>query len=260
MVPRTAAQLIGLGYDVVLESQAGAAATFPDDAYAAAGVGIVAAEVVWASDVVLMVNEPSAAEVARLREGAVIVGRMGLGDQPKLFDALNARKATGLSLDAMPRISRAQSMDVLSTMSNIAGYRGVIEAAESYGGMFAGQVTAAGKTQPATVFIIGAGVAGLAAIGAAVSLGAQVRAFDVRPEVGEQIESMGATFVQAAAAQQQVSADGYAQKQTEDQAAQTAKLYAAESAKADIVITTALVRGWAPRTITAEMVASMKPG
>jgi len=126
--------------------------------------------------------------------------------------------------------------------------------------MFAGQVTAAGKTQPATVFIIGAGVAGLAAIGAAVSLGAQVRAFDVRPEVGEQIESMGATFVQAAAAQQQVSADGYAQKQTEDQAAQTAKLYAAESAKADIVITTALVRGWAPRTITAEMVASMKPG
>jgi NAD(P) transhydrogenase subunit alpha len=145
-------------------------------------------------------------------------------------------------------------------MSNIAGYRGVIEAAESYGGMFSGQVTAAGKTQPATVFVIGAGVAGLAAIGAAGSLGAQVRAFDVRPEVAEQIESMGATFVSSSGGQQEVSSDGYARALTEDQAAQTARVYAAESAKCDILVTTALVRGQAPITITADMVANMKPG
>ena len=145
-------------------------------------------------------------------------------------------------------------MDVLSTMSNIAGYRGVIEAAESYGGMFSGQVTAAGKTQPATVFVIGAGVAGLAAIGAAGSLGANVRAFDVRPEVAEQIQSMGATFVSASGGVQEVSTDGYAKELTQDQAARTAQVYAEESAKADIIVTTALVRGQAPRTITTEMV------
>jgi NAD(P) transhydrogenase subunit alpha len=151
-------------------------------------------------------------------------------------------------------------MDVLSTLSNIAGYRGVIEAAESYGGMFSGQVTAAGKTQPAGVFVIGAGVAGLAAIGAATSLGAQVRAFDVRPEVAEQIESMGAAFVTSSGGMQRASTDGYAQALTDDQAAQTARVYAKESAKADIVLTTALVRGHAPTTITADMVATMKAG
>jgi NAD(P) transhydrogenase subunit alpha len=145
-------------------------------------------------------------------------------------------------------------------MSNIAGYRGVIEAAESYGGMFSGQVTAAGKTQPAGVFVIGAGVAGLAAIGAATSLGARVRAFDVRPEVAEQIESMGAAFVTASGGMQRVSADGYAQALTRDQEAETARVYAKESSKADIIVTTALVRGQAPTTITADMVHAMKPG
>jgi len=260
MTPKTADQLIKLGYELVIESGAGAAAKFADGAYEAAGVRVAPAEEVWTSDVILKVNEPNMVEVARLSEGAVILARMGLGDQPELFQALNARRATGLSLDAIPRISRAQSMDSLSTMSNIAGYRGVIEAAESYGGMFSGQVTAAGKTQPATVFIIGAGVAGLAAIGAAGSLGAQVRAFDVRPEVAEQIESMGATFVSSAGGQQEVSSDGYARALTEDQAAQTARVYSAESAKCDILVTTALVRGKAPITITAGMVANMKPG
>ncbi len=260
MTPTTAGQLIKLGYQIVIECGAGAAAKFRDESYEAAGVTVAPADQVWTSDVVLKVNEPSVVEVARLNEGAVILARMGLGDQPQLFQALNARKATGLSVEAIPRISRAQSMDALSTMSNIAGYRGVIEAAESYGGMFSGQVTAAGKTQPAVVFVIGAGVAGLAAIGAAGSLGAQVRAFDVRPEVAEQIESMGATFVTASGGQQEVSSDGYARALTEDQAAKTARVYAAESAKADILVTTALVRGQAPTTITAEMVANMKPG
>ena len=258
--PKTTEKLIGLGYQVVVEAGAGAGAKFPDEAYIRAGATIGTSADVWAADVVTKVNEPTPDEIARLAEGATIIDRMTPDDHPELIEALRARRVTGLNLLAIPRISRAQSMDVLSTMSNIAGYRGVIEAAETYGGMFSGQVTAAGKTQPATVFIIGAGVAGLAAIGAAVSLGAQVRAFDVRPEVGEQIESMGATFVQAAAAQQQVSADGYAQKLTEDQEAATARMYADESAKADIVITTALVRGWAPTTITSEMVANMKPG
>ncbi|OZB50469.1 MAG: NAD(P) transhydrogenase subunit alpha [Cellulomonas sp. 14-74-6] len=201
------------------------------------------------------------AELAGLRSGQVLVASLAPALHPELVPTLSERGVTALALDAVPRISRAQALDVLSTMSNVAGYRAVIEAAAEYGGMFTGQVTAAGKTAPATVFIIGGGVAGLAAIGAAASLGAQVRAFDVRPEAGEQIESLGATFVQAsAAAQQERSATGYAAALTEDQEKATLALYAAETARADIVITTALVRGQAPRTITAEMVAAMRPG
>ena len=258
--PKTVAQLVALGYEVQVEAGAGAEAKFPDDAYLAVGASIGSAQAVWACDVVVKVDEPSPEEVGRLHRGGTVIARMTPGEHPELIAALVARNATGLSLDAIPRISRAQSMDVLSTMSNIAGYRGVIEAAESYGGMFSGQVTAAGKTQPAGVFVIGAGVAGLAAIGAATSLGARVRAFDVRPEVAEQIESMGAAFVTASGGMQRVSADGYAQALTHDQQAETARVYAKESSKADIVVTTALVRGQAPTTITAEMVAAMKPG
>jgi NAD(P) transhydrogenase subunit alpha len=160
----------------------------------------------------------------------------------------------------VPRISRAQSLDVLSALSNVAGYRAVVEAAAEFGGMFSGQVTAAGTTPPAKVFVIGAGVAGLAAIGAAGSLGAQVRAFDVRPEAAEQIESMGATVVRADDAAQQVSADGYASALTAGQEAAALRAYGVETAAADIVVTTALVRGTAPTTITAEMVAAMRPG
>lgn len=258
--PATVAQLAKLGYEVVVERDAGAGASFPDTAYAEAGAAVADAAEVWASDVVTAVNAPSAAEVAALTPGATVVSMMAPSAHPELVESLAARGVSALALDAVPRISRAQALDVLSTMSNVAGYRAVIEAAEEFGGMFTGQVTAAGKTPPATVFVIGAGVAGLAAIGAAGSLGAQVRAYDVRPEVGEQIESMGASFVQARAAQQQVSADGYASELTADQERLTAEMYAVETAKADIVITTALVRGKAPRTITAEMVAAMRPG
>lgn len=257
--PKTVEQLRKLGYDVVVEAGAGTAASFPDAGYVGAGAVIASAEETWSADVVIKVDEPTVAEVGRLAEGATVIARMAPGDHPELIEALRDRRATGLSLDAVPRISRAQSMDVLSTMSNIAGYRAVIEAAEAYGGMFTGQVTAAGKTAPANVFVIGAGVAGLAAIGAAASLGAQVRAFDVRPEVAEQIASMGGQYVGVPAVQQ-VSADGYAQELTADQAELTARLYAEESAKADIVITTALVRGHAPTTITADMVSAMRPG
>lgn len=259
--PRTVAGLVKLGYDVVVQAGAGAAASIPDEAYVAAGASVADTEAVWAADVVTAVNTPSDAELAGLRSGQVLVASLAPALHPELVQTLSERGVTALALDAVPRISRAQALDVLSTMSNVAGYRAVIEAAAEYGGMFTGQVTAAGKTAPATVFIIGGGVAGLAAIGAAASLGAQVRAFDVRPEAGEQIESLGATFVQAsAAAQQERSATGYAAALTEDQEKATLALYAAETARADIVITTALVRGQAPRTITAEMVAAMRPG
>lgn len=258
--PATVAQLTKLGYDVVVEAGAGVQASYPDDAYAEAGATVVDAAQAWGADVVTCVNAPPDKQVAKLRKGAVLVAMLAPQANDALVGKLNKRGVTALALDAVPRISRAQALDVLSTLSNVAGYRAVIEAAEEYGGMFAGQVTAAGKTAPATVFVIGAGVAGLAAIGAASSLGAQVRAFDVRPEVAEQIESMGGTFVAAPEAQQEVSEDGYAKPLTAEQQAAAMRVYAAEAKRADVVITTALVRGSAPTTITAEMVASMRPG
>ncbi|MCV2396361.1 Re/Si-specific NAD(P)(+) transhydrogenase subunit alpha [Actinotalea sp. M2MS4P-6] len=258
--PKTVGQLVGLGYEVAVESGAGQGATFSDEAYTEAGASVVGPDEVWASDVVAAVNTPTDAQLASMTSGSTLISMMMPPAHPELVETLTKAGITGMALDAVPRISRAQALDVLSTMSNVAGYRAVIESAEEYGGMFTGQVTAAGKTPPAHVFVIGAGVAGLAAIGAAASLGAEVRAFDVRPEVGEQIESMGASFVQAEAAQQEVSSDGYAKALTEEQERLTAEMYAAESARADVVITTALVRGTAPRTISAEMVAAMKPG
>jgi len=258
--PATVAQLLKLGYDVVVETGAGAEASYPDDAFAEAGASVVDAKEVWASDVVTAVNTPSDKQLKALHKGAVLVAMLGPGAHPDLVSTLGESGVTALALDAVPRISRAQALDVLSTLSNVAGYRGVVEAAEEYGGMFTGQVTAAGKTPPANVFVIGAGVAGLAAIGAANSLGAQVRAFDVRPEVAEEIESMGATFVAAPEAQQEVSADGYAKPLTEEQQQAAMRVYAAEAARADVIVTTALVRGKAPRTITAEVVATMRPG
>ncbi|MCL2466351.1 MAG: Re/Si-specific NAD(P)(+) transhydrogenase subunit alpha, partial [Micrococcales bacterium] len=258
--PKTVGQLTALGYQVLVQAGAGATATYGDADYEAAGASVVPAAKVWKADIVATVNTPSEAELAKMRQGAALACIMAPQANPDLVTKLNERGLTALALDAVPRISRAQALDVLSTMSNVAGYRAVIEAAEEYGGMFAGQVTAAGKTQPATVFVIGAGVAGLAALGGAVSLGAQVRAFDVRPEVGEQIESMGATFVQAEAAQQEVSSDGYAKELTAEQERMTMQMYAKETAGADVVITTALVRGKGVRTITAEMVANMRPG
>ena len=258
--PTTVAQLHKLGYDVVVEAGAGALASYPDEAYAEAGATVVDPATAWSSDVVATVNTPAPERLEMLPEGSTLVSMLAPAANPELVERLATRGVTALALDAVPRISRAQSIDVLSTLSNVAGYRAVIEAAEEYGGMFTGQVTAAGKTAPANVFVIGAGVAGLAAIGAAGSLGAQVRAFDVRPEVGEQIESMGAQFVRLEAAQQEVSADGYASELSAEQERATMELYAAETARADVVVTTALVRGTAPTTITASMVSAMRPG
>lgn len=259
--PKTVEQLIKLGYGVVVQQGAGVQASIPDSAYQQAGATVGDAAAAWGSDIVAAVNAPSESEMGLLKPDAFVISMMAPAAHPDLLQAFAARKVTALALDAVPRISRAQALDVLSTLSNTAGYRAVIEAAEAYGGMFSGQVTAAGKTAPAHVFVIGAGVAGLAAIGTAASMGAEVRAYDVRPEVGEQIESMGAQFVQAKqAAQQQVSSDGYASALTAEQEKLTAQMYSEESARADIVITTALVRGKAPRTISKEMVAAMRPG
>ncbi|WEV41688.1 Re/Si-specific NAD(P)(+) transhydrogenase subunit alpha [Bifidobacterium sp. ESL0682] len=258
--PKTVSQLKKLGYDVSIEAGAGAEASFSDSDYQQAGATIGETTDVFNADIVVTVDTPTPDEIDRMKPGAMLISRLAPQSNDALLDILAYHNITALALDAVPRISRAQSLDVLSTMSNVSGYRAVIEAAESYGGMFAGQVTAAGKTAPAKVFVIGGGVAGLAAIGAAVSMGAEVRAFDVRPEAAEQIESMGATFVRAEGAQQEKSDTGYAKALSDDQEKATLALYTKEAANADIVITTALVRGAGVLTITKDAVAGMKPG
>ncbi|MGL5809665.1 MAG: Re/Si-specific NAD(P)(+) transhydrogenase subunit alpha [Nocardioides sp.] len=261
---RTASTLAGLGYEVVVEAGAGIHADQPDSGYAEAGIAVGTTAQVWGSDIVIKVNAPTPEEIARLRAGATIVSLMAPARSPDLLQGLADAGVTALAMDAVPRISRAQSLDVLSSMANVAGYRAVIEAAHTFGRQFTGQVTAAGKVPPARVFVIGAGVAGLAAIGAAGSMGAIVRAFDVRPEVAEQVESMGAEFVTpepGAAMDQEVSADGYAKELTAEQERLTARMYDAEVRAADIVITTALIPGRpAPTLITADSVAGMAGG
>jgi NAD(P) transhydrogenase subunit alpha len=259
--PVSVGRLCALGYDVLVQSGAGAAADCPDEAYVAAGARMGSAAQAWGADVVLHVNAPTAEEIAALREGAVLVSLLAPALSPDLVDALVAHGVTALAMDAVPRISRAQSLDVLSSMANIAGYRAVVEAAHAFGRFFTGQVTAAGKVPPAKVLVCGAGVAGLAAIGAASSLGAIVRATDVRPEVAEQVRSLGGEYVAVPAGEQEVSTDGYAREMGEDFNRRAAQMYAEQARDVDIVITTALIPGRpAPRLLTEEMVASMKPG
>ncbi|KAA1421733.1 Re/Si-specific NAD(P)(+) transhydrogenase subunit alpha [Nocardioides humilatus] len=257
---KTAGQLQALGYDVVVESGAGALADQADEAFAEAGVRVGTTGEVWGADVVVKVNAPTADEIARLNQGATIISMMAPARSPELVEQLSAQGVTALAMDAVPRISRAQSMDVLSSMANVAGYRAVVEAAHEFGRMFTGQVTAAGKMPPARVFVIGGGVAGLAAIGAAAAMGAVVRAFDVRPEVAEQVESLGGTFVEVDF-ESEVSTDGYAKEMTAEQEQATAAMYDEEARNADIVITTALIPGRpAPRLVHEDTVAQMKPG
>jgi len=260
--PKTVRQLIGLGYEVVIERGAGMRANFSDAAYKEAGAPVVDAHEAWSSDVVLKINAPTDEEVGRLRPGAILAGLLAPALNPDLVERLTAQGVTALAMDAVPRISRAQSLDVLSSMANIGGYRAVVEAAHEFGSLFTGQVTAAGKVPPAKVLVVGAGVAGLAAIGTASSLGAIVRAFDARPEVGEQVESMGAEFLRIEGLEQEgPSATGYAKEMGEDFNRRAADLYAEQAKDVDIIITTALIPGKpAPRLITGEMVASMKPG
>jgi NAD(P) transhydrogenase subunit alpha len=256
----TVGQLRKLGYDVVVEAGAGVASDQPDAAFVEAEVVVGSADDVWSSDVVVKVNAPTAGEISRLRPGAVVISMMAPARSPELVEALVVADVTALAMDAVPRISRAQSMDVLSSMANIAGYRAVIEGAYAFGRQFTGQVTAAGKVPPARVFVVGAGVAGLAALGAAGAMGAIVRAFDVRPEVAEQVESMGAQFV-TVDMETEVSSDGYAKEMTDEQVAATAAMYDEEARSADIVITTALIPGCpAPKLVTAVTIAAMRTG
>lgn len=259
--PQTVGQLVKLGYSVVVESGAGAASSFADAAYVDAGAEIGGLDQVLGADIVLKVNAPTDAEIAAVKDGATLVSLISPALHPELLEKLSARRITVLAMDAVPRISRAQSLDVLSSMANIAGYRAVVEAAHSFGRFFTGQVTAAGKVPPATVLVVGAGVAGLAAIGAAGSLGAVVKATDPRPEVADQVRSLGGEYVSIESAEAEISATGYAKEMGEDYKAREAALYAELVPDVDIVITTALIPGKpAPRIITADMVAAMKPG
>ena len=261
--PTTVAQLLKLGYEVVVEAGAGEHSSFADEAYAEAGARIGTAADAWGADVVFRVNGPSIAEVQQLRPGSTIAALLAPAQNPELLDALAARGVTALAMDAVPRISRAQSLDVLSSMANIAGYRAVIEAAHHFGRFFTGQVTAAGKVPPAKVLVAGAGVAGLAAIGAASSLGAIVRSTDPRPEVADQVKSLGGEYLPVVVPEekQEVSSDGYAKATSEAYNEAAAKLYSDQAADVDIIITTALIPGRpAPKLLTAADVASMKPG
>ncbi|WP_341997926.1 Re/Si-specific NAD(P)(+) transhydrogenase subunit alpha [Microbacterium sp. LWH7-1.2] len=261
--PTTVPKLIALGYDVVVEAGAGAGSSFPDAAFARAGATLVDGATAWAAPVVLKVNAPTPAEIDRLADGATIVATFSPALRPDLVESLAVRGITALALDAVPRISRAQSMDVLSSMANIAGYRAVVEAAHEFGRFFTGQVTAAGKVPPAKVLVAGAGVAGLAAIGAASSLGAIVRATDPRPEVADQVASIGGEYLEVVVPEEakQISSDGYAKATSEAYDRRAAEIYSEQAADVDIIITTALIPGRAaPRLITAADVASMRPG
>ncbi len=261
--PKTVGQLVKLGYQVLIETGAGTAADFGDDAFSEAGATVGSTEDTWHSDIVFKVNAPTTDEIAQLRDGSTLVALLSPALKPDLVEELAGRDITALAMDAVPRISRAQSLDVLSSMANIAGYRAVIEAAHVFGRFFTGQITAAGKVPPATVLVAGAGVAGLSAIGAASSLGAIVRATDPRPEVADQVKSLGGEFlpVVVEAENAEASSDGYAKATSEDYNKRAAEIYSEQAAEVDIIITTALIPGKpAPKLITAEDVAAMKPG
>ena len=259
LTPETVRKVVDLGYVVTVESGAGERAGFADTAYAAAGAEISASPV-WDSDVVVMINAPQLDEIPALRAGSVVVAMLAPALDPDRVEALARRGVTALAMDAVPRISRAQSMDVLSSMANIAGYRAVVEAAHAFGRFFTGQVTAAGKVPPAKVLVAGAGVAGLSAIAAANSLGAVVRATDPRPEVADQVRSLGGEYLVVEVAQE-ASTDGYAKATSQEYDRRAAEIYSEQAADVDIVITTALIPGRpAPRLLDAAQVASMKPG
>ncbi|MBE5251677.1 Re/Si-specific NAD(P)(+) transhydrogenase subunit alpha [Mixta mediterraneensis] len=259
--PKTVEQLIKLGFSVTIEHDAGKRASFEDESYVAAGATLADRQQVWQSAIVLKVNAPDDEEISLTREGSTLVSFIWPAQNPALLEKLAARNVTVMAMDSVPRISRAQSLDALSSMANIAGYRAIVEAAHEFGRFFTGQITAAGKVPPAKVMVIGAGVAGLAAIGAAGSLGAIVRAFDTRPEVKEQVQSMGAEFLELDFEEEAGSGDGYAKVMSEAFIKAEMALFANQAKEVDIIVTTALIPGKpAPKLITEEMVASMKPG
>ncbi len=261
--PEVTAQLIKLGFSVAVESGAGATASFSDDAYRAAGAQIINdTKSLWhSSDIIFKVRAPQPAEIQLLEGKHTLISFIWPAQNPDLMQKLAATKATILAIDSVPRISRAQKMDALSSMANIAGYRAVIEAAQHFGRFFTGQITAAGKIPPAKVMVIGAGVAGLSAIGTAKSLGAIVRAFDTRPEVKEQVESMDAEFLMLDFKEEGAGTGGYAKVMSPEFIKAEMELFAQQAKEVDIIITTALIPGKpAPELITEDMVKSMKHG
>jgi NAD(P) transhydrogenase subunit alpha len=266
--PEVAEKLQKLGFVVAIEAGAGEAANFPDEAYQEVGVEIINnPSELWAtSDIILKVRAPEIQdeginEIERIHEGSTLISFIWPGQNPGLMEQLSHRKPTVLAMDSVPRISRAQKLDALSSMANIAGYRAVIEAANQFGRFFTGQITAAGKVPPAKVFVIGVGVAGLSAIGTAGGLGAIVRASDTRPEVKDQVKSMGAEFVEVDYHEEGGGVGGYAKVMSEGYQAAQRAMYAKQAQDVDIIITTALIPGKpAPLLITADMVRSMKPG
>ena len=265
-VPEVVEKLIKLGFKVTVESGAGDQANFSDDTYRAAGAEVLeGAAALWAaSDIVFKVRGPSADEVALMRAGSTLISFIWPAQNPELMQQLTAKNATVLAIDALPRmLSRAQKMDALTSQAGVTGYRAVIEAANAFGRFFNGQITAAGKVQPAKVFIAGAGVAGLAAIGTAAGLGAIVRANDTRAEVADQVTSLGGEFVKVEYEEEGGGGGGggYAKVMSEGFQKAQREMYAKQAREVDIIITTALIPGKpAPKLITADMVKSMKPG
>ena len=262
-VPEVVPKLAKLGFEVIVESDAGEAASISDEAYAAAGARVVPdAPAVWSgADIVFKVRAPTPGEVQAMRAGQILVSFIWPAQNPELLQQLAAKRVTVLAMDSVPRISRAQKLDALSSMANIAGYRAVIEAAHHFGRFFTGQITAAGKVPPAKVFVIGAGVAGLAAIGAASGLGAIVRANDTRPEVADQIRSLGGEYVPVDYVEEGTGVGGYAKVMSEGFQKAQREVFAKQAKEVDIIITTALIPGKpAPKLITAEMVRSMRAG
>jgi H+-translocating NAD(P) transhydrogenase subunit alpha len=263
-VPDVVTKLVKLGFGVVVETGAGELADLSDDAYREVGASIAGstAELWNSADIVFKVRPPTPDEVALMHAGQTLIGFVWPAQNPELMQQLAAKKVTVLAIDCLPRtLSRAQKMDALTSMAGVSGYRAVVEAANAFGRFFNGQITAAGKVPPAKVFIAGAGVAGLAAIGAAASLGAIVRANDTRAEVADQVVSLGGEFVKVDYEEEGSGGGGYAKVMSEGFQAAQREMYAQQAKECDIIITTALIPGKpAPRLITAEMVKSMKPG
>ena len=261
--PKTIKRLQKQGFEVFIQRNAGNKANFSDKDFEEAGAKLVdtAAEIYGQSDIVLKVKEPAVEEVALMREGLVLLSYLWPAQNQDLLKVLADKKVNAVAMDAIPRISRAQKMDVLSSMANIAGYRSVIEASFYFGRFLNGQITAAGKVEPAKVLVIGAGVAGLAAIGAANSLGAIVRAFDTRKEVAEQIQSMGASFLTVEIEEDGATSSGYSKEMSKEFIEAEMKLFLEQAADVDIIITTAQIPGRpAPKLILDYHVAAMKPG
>lgn len=260
--PEMAEALIALGFEVAIENGAGVGSDYADDVYRQAGVSVVDAATLWqSSDLILKVRSPVVEEVQWMQDGSKLISFIWPAQQPELMQLFASKKMSVWAMDCVPRISRAQKMDALSSMANIAGYRAVIEAAHHFGRFFTGQVTAAGKVPPAKVFIVGAGVAGLSAIGTAVGLGAIVRANDTRSEVADQIRSMGAEFVPIHYQEDGAGQGGYAKVMSEGFQRAQRDVYARQAMDVDIIITTAQIPGkQAPKLISAGMIESMKPG